>query len=256
MSSDRENRVILISRSNSKDRACGGVTRLEMVDQKQRNALNELAETKRNESHVSDFHYAVQISICLLKPIGAWPLASETSWIKIILHKALMVISMFLQIFLLVPWIMVIVKDKWSVYLIFRSICSLLFVVTIFVRYVLLLWHQDQLRLCVEHVADDWRCAIIAEDRDIMLANAQVGRIFGIVSVAFMFSCGILFYAIPIATPNLINEYNVTVRQHPAPCEFFVFDSQVKLPTPDLHGESGIDVRLFLICTQIFFIYF
>lgn len=205
-----------------------------MVDRKRGNAPNTLtiSVTKENESHVSAFCYAVQISVYLLKPIGAWPLAdNETSRFKIALHRTSMVIATFLLIFIIMPWIMNIVKEKWGVYLIIRTMCPLLFTITIFARYILLLWHQDRLKFCIDHVADDWRYATIAEDRDIMLANARVGRTFGIVSVSFMFSCGMLYYTLPIVSPNLINEDNVTVRLHPSPCELLVFDSQVKLST-------------------------
>lgn len=201
-----------------------------MVDRKRGNAPKTLAATKENESHVSDFRYAVQISVCLLKPIGAWPLANdETSRFKIALHRASMVMATFLLIFILVPWIMHIVKEKWGVFLIIRTMCPLLFTITIFARYILLLWHQDRFKFCIDHVAKDWRCTTIAEHRDIMLANARVGRTFGIVSVSFMFTCGTLYYTLPIVLPNLINEDNVTVRLHPSPCELLVFDSQVKL---------------------------
>lgn len=200
-----------------------------MVDRKQGNTL---AVTKQNELYDSDFYYAVQISVYLLKPIGAWPLTSdETSRLKITLHRTLMLIATFIQLFMIVPWIAHIVKEKLGIILIFRTICPLLFTIMCFAKYVLLLGHQERLRFCVDHVADDWRCTMITEDRDVMLANARVGRTFGITSVAFMFSCGALYYTIPIATPNLINGNNVTVRLHPSPCEFLVFDHQVKLPT-------------------------
>ncbi|XP_011880217.1 PREDICTED: odorant receptor 82a-like [Vollenhovia emeryi] len=198
-----------------------------MNDRKQENAL-AVGVTKQNESYVSDFRYAVQISVYLLKPIGAWPLANnETSKLKIILHAVSMAMGTFLMFFFtLVPWIIQIWKEKLGVFLIIRTLCPLLFTTTISVRYGLLLWYQDRIRSCVDRVADDWRCAIIAEDREIMLANARVGRTFGIISVAFMYSCGTLYYALPIVTPNLVNENNVTTRLHPSPCEFLVFDSK------------------------------
>ncbi|XP_025075371.1 uncharacterized protein LOC105432587 [Pogonomyrmex barbatus] len=203
-----------------------------MVDRKRENTfVNTLAvgvRTKQNESHVLDFRYAVQISVCLLKPIGAWPLASdETSRLKIVLHKASMVIVTFLLVFMIVPWIILIVKEKWGVFLILRTMCPLIFITTVFARYVLLLWHQDRLKVCIDRMADDWRFAIIAEDRDVMLANARLGRTFGMVSVVFMFSSGALYYALPLTMPKMINEDNVTVRSHPSPCEFLVFDAKV-----------------------------
>lgn len=185
---------------------------------------------RQNKLYTSDFRYAVQISIYLLKPIGAWPLIeSDISAFKIVLHKLSMVIVTFLQIFIIVPWIALIIKEKWGIVLILRTMCPLIFTVTIFARYVLLLWHQDRLKSCVARVADDWRYTIFSEDREIMLANARLGRTFGIVSVVFMFSCGILYYTLPLALPNIITEDNITIRLHPSPCEFLVFDSQVKL---------------------------
>ncbi|KAF3054533.1 Odorant receptor 131 [Nylanderia fulva] len=197
-----------------------------MINQKQlANALDDSVTAKQNESHISDFYYAVQISICLLKPIGAWPL-DDTSRLKIALHKLHMATGMFLILFTIVPMIVQMIKEKWSAFLILRMICPLLFTMAIFARYILLLWHQDRLKSCIEHVTDDWRSTIIAEDRDIMLANAKTGRTFGIVSVAFMFSCGALYYMLPMVLPNAINEDNVTVRVHPSPCEFLVFDSK------------------------------
>lgn len=191
-----------------------------------------------NKSHVSDFRYAVQISVYLLKPIGVWPLIeADVSALKIALHRLSMVVTTLLQVFTIVPWILLIVKERWGIVLILRTMCPLIFTLTIFARYVLLLWYQNRLKFCVARVADDWRCAILAEDREIMLANARLGRTFGIVSVVFMFSCGILFYMLPLALPNMITEDNVTIRLHPTPCEFLVFDSKVKLP---IEGECVV----------------
>ncbi|XP_019883389.1 uncharacterized protein LOC109610070 [Camponotus floridanus] len=198
-----------------------------MIDRKQ--LTNTDRVTKRNicESYISDFYYAIQISLCLLKPIGAWPLDDDkTSRLKVALHKLSMMIATFLLIFTIVPWIMQIIKEKWSVFLILRTICPLLFMLTVFTSYILLLWHQDEFKFCIDHVADDWRCGIIVEDRNIMLANAKVGRRFGIVSVAFMFSGGMLYGMLPMVLPNMVNANNVTVRLHPSPCEFLVFDSK------------------------------
>lgn len=186
--------------------------------------------TRQNKLYTSDFRYAVQITIYLLKPIGAWPLIErDVSLYKIVLHKLSMVITTFVQLFTIVPWIVLIIKEKWDIILILRTMCPLIFIITVFVRYVLLLWHQDRLKSCVDCVADDWRHTILAQDREIMLANAKLGRTFGIVSITFMYSCGILYYLLPLALPNMITEDNVTLRLHPSPCEFLVFDSKVKL---------------------------
>ncbi|XP_020279265.1 odorant receptor 43a-like [Pseudomyrmex gracilis] len=192
--------------------------------------LNTLVDdtTKHNESHASDFYYAVQISVCLLKPIGAWPLTDdETSRFKIARHKMSMLIATFLMLFSIVPWMLnTFVTEKMSVYLIIRVSCSLLFLLMVFAKYVLLLWHQDQLKICISHVADDWRSVLLAEDREVMLKNARMGRTFGIVSMTFMFSCDILYHTLPLVTPKMINEDNVTIRVHPSPCELLVLDSK------------------------------
>ncbi|XP_067214001.1 odorant receptor 10-like [Linepithema humile] len=196
-----------------------------MVERKQKSAfVVDVAE--QNKSHASDFYYAVQISVRLLKPIGAWPLANdETSRFKIITHKVSMIIALFLFTFTIAPWIADTMKEKWSVFLILR-LCPLFFTMTVFARYILLVWHQEQLRSCIDHVADDWQCVIIPKDREIMLENARMGRTFGTFSVAFMFSCGALYYTLPIVSLNTIDEDNMTVRLHPSPCELIVCDCQ------------------------------
>lgn len=210
---------------DSQDRVVDDIT----VLKKTMNALASEA-TRQNKFYISDFRYASQISVYLLKPFGAWPLIEkDISLFKIVLHKLSIVIVTFLQIFFFLPWIVLIVKEKWGVIMILRTMCPLLYVVTVFVRYLLLLWHQERLKSCINHVSDDWRYTIHDEDREVMLANVKLGRTFGIVSVGFMFSCGILFFSLPLALPNIVTEDNVTIRQHPVPCEFFVFDSKVKL---------------------------
>jgi hypothetical protein len=185
------------------------------------------AATKKNERHASDFYYVVQISIYLLKPIGVWPLADDeaTSRLKSAMHRTFTVTATFFLTFLIVLWILHLIKENWNVVLILRMICPLFFIFTIYARYILLMLHQDQLKSCLHRVVNDWQCAIIAEDHEIMLTNARVGRIF--VSVIIMFSCGTFYYLLPMVSPSLIKD-NITAKVHPSPCELLVFDSKVK----------------------------
>ncbi|CAL1689176.1 unnamed protein product [Lasius platythorax] len=203
---------------------------MKMVARKQKNAFANTLDAdimKQNKSHVSDFYYAVKISICLLKPIGAWPLRQQATTQEIIVHGLSIAIATFLQFFAIVTWIICIITTKWSFYEILRTACPLIFTCTVFLRYLLLLSHRDEIKSCIDRIAEDWRNVTIAEDREIMLANAKSGRFFGIISVAFMFGSGIPYTCMPLVLPPIVTEDNVTIRTLPNPCELFFLDVQV-----------------------------
>ncbi|KAF3054534.1 Odorant receptor 352 [Nylanderia fulva] len=154
---------------------------------------------KQNQSYVSDFYYAIQVSISLLKPIGAWPLRQQATIQEIIIHGVSISIAIYYEIL--------------------RTACPLIFTVTVFLRYLLLLSHRDEIKSCIDRIAEDWRNVTIAEDRQIMLANAKSGRFFGMISTAFMFGSGIPYTCMPLVLPPIITEDNVTIRSFPNPCE-------------------------------------
>lgn len=196
---------------------------------------------KQNKSHVSDFYYAIQISITLLKPIGAWPLRQQATTAEIIVHGLSIAVAMFLQFFSISTWIICIITTKWSFYEILRTACPLIFTFTVFLRYLLLLSHQSEIKSCIDRIAEDWRNVTIAEDREIMLANAKSGRFFGIISTAFMFGSGIPYTCMPLVLPPIVTENNVTIRSLPNPCELYFLDIQV---------NSMYDVKFFYSQTE------
>lgn len=195
-----------------------------MVDQKQKSASDIM---KQNKFHVSDFYYAVQVSICLLKPIGAWPLRQQATKVETIVHGLSIAVATFLQFFAVASWIACMITTKWSFYEILRTACPLIFTITVFLRYLLLLSHQHEIKSCIDRVAEDWRNVTIAEDREVMLANAKSGRFFGIISVAFMFGSGLPYNCMPLVLPPIVTEDNVTIRSFPNPCELIFLDVQV-----------------------------
>jgi len=178
------------------------------------------ATTKEDERHVSDFYYAVQISVYLL--IDIWPLADDeaTSRLKSAMHRAFTLTATFLFIFLIVPCILHVIKEKRNVVLILRMTCPLFFTVTIFARYILLMLHEERLKSCMDRATE--RCAIIGEDREITLANARMSHIVSII----MF--GVLYYLLPLISSSLIKDNITIMRTHPSPCELLVFDFKVK----------------------------
>lgn len=176
---------------------------------------------------ILDFYYAAQVSFWLLKPIGAWPLEQRAKPMEIIIYILSIVIAMFFQLFMIVPWIICIVTAKWSIYEILRTACPLIFSITVFLRYLLLLFHRNEIRSCIDRIVEDWRNATMIEDRKIMLANAKSGRFFGIISVAFMFGSGIPYACMPLVLPSVVTEDNMTIRSLPNPFELFFLDIQV-----------------------------
>lgn len=183
----------------------------------------------QNDKGLLDFHYAAQVSFWLLKPIGAWPLKQRATKMDIIAYILLIIIATFFQLFMIIPWIICIVTAKWSIYEILRTACPLIFSITVFLRYLLLLFHRDEIRTCIDRIVEDWLNVAIIEDRKIMLANAKSGRFFGIISVAFMFGSGVPYACMPLVLPSVVTEDNVTIRSLPNPSELIFLDVQVNL---------------------------
>lgn len=179
------------------------------------------------DTRLLDFHYAAQISLCLLKPVGVWPLELEGTALGTIARGLSIFIATFLQLFMIIPWIIYIFTAQCDFYEILRTACPLIFAITVFLRYLLLLFHRDEIKSCIGRVAEDWRNTTLAEDREIMLANARSGRLFGIISVSFMFGSGLLYCVMPIFAPPIVFMDNVTLRPLPNPCELLILDSQV-----------------------------
>lgn len=180
----------------------------------------------QDDEGLRNFHYAIQITVLLLKPIGAWPLDPQASILEIIMQRILIVIAIFVQLFMIVPWIICLVKADLDFYEISRTMCPLIFCSTLFLRYLLLLFYQNEIRSCVDRIGEDWRNTVKVEDREIMLKNAKYGRMFGIMSMAFMYGCGIPYCIKPLILGPEIQIGNAS-RALPNPSELLVFDSQV-----------------------------
>ncbi|XP_070158798.1 uncharacterized protein [Polyergus mexicanus] len=187
----------------------------------------EESNLMQKDKRLLDFHYAAQVSFWLLKPIGAWPLEQRATKRDIIIYILTIIFATFFQLFMIVPWIVRIVTAKWSMYEILRTACPLIFSVTVFLRYLLLLFHRDEIRSCIDRIIKDWLNAAIIEDRKIMLANAKSGRFFGMISVAFMFGSGLPYTCMPLMLPPVVTEDNVTIRSLPNPSELIFWDVQV-----------------------------
>lgn len=185
--------------------------------------MGESKATIAGDPWLLDFHYAAQVSLCLLKPVGVWPLEDTA----LIARGWSVLLATFLQLFMIVPWITYIFTAQCDFYEILRTACPLIFAITVFFRYLLLLFHRDEIESCIDRVAEDWRNVTLLEDREIMLANAKSGRWFGIVSVSFMFGSGLLYCIMPMVAPSVVSVNNVTMRPLPNPCELLILDSQV-----------------------------
>ncbi|XP_011148389.2 odorant receptor 13a-like [Harpegnathos saltator] len=197
----------------------------------------------------SDFHYATQVSLYLLKPVGIWPLKFENTALGQIAHISTIFLATFLQLFMIIPWIIYIFTAQCDLYEILRTACPLIFSITVFLRYMLLLFHRDEIKSCIDHIAEDWRNATLAEDREIMLVNAKSGRLFGIVSVSFMFGSGLLYCIMPMVAPPIVSTGNVTLRPLPNPCELLILDSQAS-PV-----YETVYVMEFLSCFTLFTVF-
>jgi hypothetical protein len=191
----------------------------------------------KNTEGSSDFHYAAQISLWLLKPMGVWPLHPHPTISELIVQGLSIAGATFFQLFMIIPWYISIITQNWSFYDVVRTACPLIFVNTVFLRYLLLLFHRNAIRSCINRVAEDWQNVVLAKHREIMLSNAKSGRFFGIISTAFMFGSGLPYCFMPLLLPPITNENNMTIKSFPNPNELIFVDVQVNSMYEFFHSK-------------------
>lgn len=93
--------------------------------------------------------------------------------------------------------------------------------------YCALIYQEDRIRECVEHVEEDWRNVKDENDRKIMLDKAKGGRFILITATIFLFTSGFTYRLIqPIARGSIVVNENLTIRPLVQGNYYIFFDPQ------------------------------
>ncbi|XP_043593309.1 uncharacterized protein LOC122572426 [Bombus pyrosoma] len=171
---------------------------------------------------------SIRYSRWILKPIGVWPTSPNIFMAEKYFYRFINTICYSLICFLLVPCSLYLILEVKDVYNRIKLFGPLSFCVMAFLKYHLLILHEDDIRECIKRIEWDWKNITYSEDREIMITNANFGRRLVIICAFFMYS-GFAFYyiAIPISVGKIpAGDVNVTFIPLVFPFSRFIMDTR------------------------------
>ncbi|KAL6259107.1 hypothetical protein P5V15_009029 [Pogonomyrmex californicus] len=162
--------------------------------------------------HEKYVRLSVQKTRWILKSIGVWPKALESSSLmKRYVRVLINVICIGLVTFLFVPCVFYVVLEVEDTYNTLKFTGPLSFCIMVFMKYILLIARGNDIRVCIEHIRNDWMNTRHHGDRTIMIRNAEFGSRL-VMICSFMSYGGAVFYhiAMPIGMGKITDMDNLS----------------------------------------------
>ncbi|XP_018046453.1 PREDICTED: odorant receptor 22c-like [Atta colombica] len=160
-----------------------------------------------------DVKRTVSVTRGVLNLIGVWPLPDNSSTLRIIQTKMIRILSQALLYFIIVPSVLKMFLKESNArrrMKMIGPICSYSMAV---LKHTLLIYRNDQIKDCIEHIEKDWSKASLIGDRKIMINNSKIGRSLAIICVAFVYGSGFSFRTImPLSRGVIVTPQNMTIR--------------------------------------------
>ncbi|XP_014484217.1 PREDICTED: odorant receptor 82a-like [Dinoponera quadriceps] len=175
----------------------------------------------------NDLNYAQQVTRIILRMIGVWPISKTASNAERLAIRLLNVSCYLLFAFILVPGLLLVFLKERDLKRRVRLLGPLLNCWMSCLKYTLLVYHEKQIRICLEQMRQDWRDIVDGNDRKVMLSKARMGRKLAIFSAAFMYIGGLSYRTLmPLSKGRMLTPMNITVRALACPSYFVKFDEQ------------------------------
>ncbi|XP_018359687.1 PREDICTED: uncharacterized protein LOC108758942, partial [Trachymyrmex cornetzi] len=187
----------------------------------------------RNEYYKDDITYITYLTRNVLSLLGVWPSYSKKSTLEKIWKYFLISICYILLCSVLIPGTLFWLVEKRSRVRI-RTIPLLLFGFIACGKYSNLVFHEKNIKRCLQHIEEDYKVVTNTKARNTMIKSAKIGRRLVTLCAIFMYASGFSFRLIlPFAKGKIVTPQNVTIRPLPYPAYFIFFDVQVS-PTYEL----------------------
>lgn len=181
-----------------------------------------------NQNYKDDLRVSVQLIQWTLTSIGIWPKSMDHSWLETLRCRVLNVICYTIMAMILIPCSMYIVLEIKDFYNQLKLGSALTFFMMAVIKYCALIIRESDIRRCVEYIEGDWKNVRYAEDREIMLENANFGRRLVVICSAFMYGSVLFYYvAVPLTRAKIVDESgNLTYRQLVFPVPKIIVDTR------------------------------
>ena len=181
-----------------------------------------------NEYYKDDMIYITQLTRNVLSLLGVWPNYNRRRTIGEKIRKYFLIsISYILLYCVLIPGALFWMIEKRTRVRV-QTIPLLFYGFMASGKYSNLIFREKNIRRCLKHIEQDWRIITSAEERDMMIESAKIGRRLVTLCAVFMYGSGLSFRSIlPFAKGKIVTAQNITIKPLPCPAYFFSFDIQV-----------------------------
>nr|UEN71221.1 olfactory receptor 38 [Gregopimpla kuwanae] len=159
-------------------------------------------------------NYTIQYTRWFLEFLGIWPMVKKNpSRSEKYFSKILIFLGYGLMAFIMIPCMLHMIFRERDSTIRIKLLGPIGLRLTNIIKYSSIILHRKSIKLCIEHVENDWMMAESENDREIMMRNVNIGRSITVLCFVFMFSGGLSYHTImPLWRGNKINSLNQTIR--------------------------------------------
>ncbi|XP_017759713.1 PREDICTED: odorant receptor 4-like [Eufriesea mexicana] len=174
-----------------------------------------------NDFHLRDFQYSTQINRWFLKPIGIWPMLTESTRTEKLVVKLLILTCHLLIILTVAPCVLYILFEDTSLKVRMKAIGPMSHWLMGELNYCCLLMRSRNIEHCIIHVEHDWQTVEKVSDREIMLKSAKFGRFIACIAALCMHSGVLSYNAITGFQKIVFYIGNDSYSMYRLPCPFY-----------------------------------
>lgn len=177
-----------------------------------------------NHNYLLDTKYVVRVAETLLTPIGIWPRYGVNSPISNFLNYIWVCFVFCLMMFMLAPHFIWTFFKAQDLRKLIKIISAIVFGFQAVLKFWTLILNKQDILHCLEVIESDYKAVKCEEDRQIMIKNAKIGRLFTMAYLGLMY-CGALPYHIimPFLADRVLKSDNTTMLPLPYPSEYGFF---------------------------------
>ncbi|XP_043803275.1 odorant receptor 82a-like [Apis laboriosa] len=176
--------------------------------------------------------YSIQVNRWLSKTIGLWPLPSSTSKFEKIMTRILILLCWIIALFVTILSLLHFILVKEDIITKLKMIGPISYCIGGGLNYAVLLFLNDDIRYCIDHIETDWNAITRTQDRQVMLKNAKIGRIISGCIAGFMQVDSICFCTILGVFKQTIKVGNESIKIYILPYPTY------KIPVDTNPGHS------------------
>ncbi|XP_076475321.1 uncharacterized protein LOC117157612 isoform X1 [Bombus vancouverensis nearcticus] len=181
--------------------------------------MTESVRIEENLYSLSD--YSLQLNRWFLKPIGVWPLSASTSRLERTICFVLIFLCYFFVLFTIIPCLLHLILEDENIRMKLKILGPFSHWLIGGINYSTLLLRSREMRVCIEHIQNDWKIVTRQKDQQVMMRYARIGRYTTVFCTAFM-QVGVLSHCTMAAFATKIIEIgNETRIIRLLPCGFY-----------------------------------